>query len=149
MTLPDGRLVALPPQQTWPSFSDRMPWAEKIEDLSVSGEPVVLVDNTERINAELLAWNQPQGWQGYRADAINQNASSLRLRLPHHPLVVWLSSRARPRRPGRRLPPPQALKTTEENSQGVWEFGSFLVFLPHSQTPCANQKTGTVWSCLL
>ena len=53
-----------------------MPWAEKIEDLSVSGEPVVLVDNTDRINNELLAWNQPQGWQGYRADAINQNANS-------------------------------------------------------------------------
>jgi len=76
MTLPDGRLVALTGQQTWPTFSERMPWAEKIEDLSVSGEPVVLVDNTERINNELLAWNQPQGWQGYRADAISQNTDS-------------------------------------------------------------------------
>jgi MYXO-CTERM domain-containing protein len=75
MTLPDGRLVALTPQQTWPAFSDQMPWAERIEDLSVSGEPVVLVDNTERINSQLLAWNSPQGWMGYRASDISQSTS--------------------------------------------------------------------------
>ncbi len=76
MTLPDGRFVALTSTQAWPAFSDKMPWAERIEDLSASGATVVLVDNTERINTELTAWNHPQGWEGYRASDIVQSSNT-------------------------------------------------------------------------
>jgi MYXO-CTERM domain-containing protein len=76
MTLPDGRFVALSQPSSWPVFTDQMPWAERIEDLSTSGDPVVLVDNSDRINGQLDAWNQPQGWSGYRASDIATTPSS-------------------------------------------------------------------------
>jgi MYXO-CTERM domain-containing protein len=62
MTLPDGRPVALTPQSTWPGFGLNMPFAERIEEFSATGSPIVLVDNTEKINGLLKAWNDSQGW---------------------------------------------------------------------------------------
>jgi Uncharacterized protein conserved in bacteria (DUF2330) len=60
MSLPDGRQVALTPLGTWPLFD--MPWAERIEEYPATGNPIVLVDNTQRINAQLALWNEAQGW---------------------------------------------------------------------------------------
>ncbi len=62
MTLPDGRQVALTPTSTWPGFSNQMPFAERIEEYPSVGAGIVLVDNTERINAQLKLWNDSQGW---------------------------------------------------------------------------------------
>src|SRR6185436_2689916 len=63
MTLPDGRQVALTPQSMWPGFTADMPFAERIEEFTTtSGPPIVLVDNTQKINATLKAWNDSQRW---------------------------------------------------------------------------------------
>jgi MYXO-CTERM domain-containing protein len=61
MTLPDGRAVALPSQGTWPTFSNQMPFAEKIDEIQPNAV-VNLVDNTATIDAQLKAWNDAQGW---------------------------------------------------------------------------------------
>jgi len=60
MMLPDGRQVALTPQGAWPLFD--MPWAERIEEFPLVGNPIVLVNNTEPINVQLKLWNDSQGW---------------------------------------------------------------------------------------
>jgi MYXO-CTERM domain-containing protein len=39
-----------------------MPYAERIEEFPSVGASIVLVDNTERINSQLKAWNDSQGW---------------------------------------------------------------------------------------
>jgi MYXO-CTERM domain-containing protein len=62
VTLPDGRQVALTPQRTWPGFSAQMPFAERIEEIPLTGDPIVLVNNTERINSQLKLWDDSQGW---------------------------------------------------------------------------------------
>jgi hypothetical protein len=63
VTLPDGRQVALTPQSAWPGFTADMPFAERIEEFTTpSGPPVVLVDNTQKIDATLKAWNDSQRW---------------------------------------------------------------------------------------
>ncbi len=59
-TLPDKRSVALPASFTWPRFSNDMPWAERIEEFGATGEAVVLVDNRQRIDDQLKAWNDSQ-----------------------------------------------------------------------------------------
>jgi hypothetical protein len=62
MTLPGGRMVALTAQQGWPRFADTMPWAEKVEEIQATGDPVVLADNTAKIDEQLKAWNDSQMW---------------------------------------------------------------------------------------
>jgi hypothetical protein len=59
MLLPDGREVALTPASAWPSFSNDMPWVERIAELPAG---IVLVDNTARIDEQLAAWNDSQDW---------------------------------------------------------------------------------------
>ncbi len=55
MELPDGRVVLH--QGAWPLFSSAMPWAERIEEVGVDGETIVLVENTAAIDEELGRWN--------------------------------------------------------------------------------------------
>jgi MYXO-CTERM domain-containing protein len=64
MILPgaSGREVALTSSGTWPLFSSLMPWAEKIQEVPVSGDVVTLVDNTAQIDQQLALWNESQGW---------------------------------------------------------------------------------------
>jgi Uncharacterized protein conserved in bacteria (DUF2330) len=62
VTLPDGREVGLGTQAVWPAFSSTMPWAERIEDYSAGGPPVVLVDNKDTIDGSLADWNKAVGW---------------------------------------------------------------------------------------
>ncbi len=82
MTLPDNRQVALD-GATWPAWDAEMPWAEKIEEYPVDGEKITLVDNGEKIDAQLAAWNASQGWppgssgSGGAAAVSHSAASSL------------------------------------------------------------------------
>jgi MYXO-CTERM domain-containing protein len=57
VTLPDGRVVALD-ATNWPAFSSAMPWAERIEEVPDEGDIVVLVDNSDEIDALLADWNE-------------------------------------------------------------------------------------------
>jgi hypothetical protein len=61
MVLPDGHDVALVSQGTWPTFSLRMPWVKKIDEIQPA-TIVHLVDNTATIESELAAWNNAQSW---------------------------------------------------------------------------------------
>lgn len=56
ITLPDGRMVYAE-GDAWPSFSDAMPWAERIETVPPAGAPMVEVDNAAAIDAALGQWN--------------------------------------------------------------------------------------------
>ncbi len=56
MELPDGRVVEH--GGSWPLFSSAMPWAERIEEVAVDGETIVLVDNSAAIDEELTRWNE-------------------------------------------------------------------------------------------
>jgi hypothetical protein len=82
--LPDGREVGLAPVNNpaspsavrvmWPGFTAEMPWAERVEDLTNAAaagamkssdggaQAVVLLDNKDKINALLKAWNDSVGW---------------------------------------------------------------------------------------
>jgi hypothetical protein len=62
MQLPDSRQIALPPGGGWVPWTDEMPWVERIEELPASGDPIVLVSRTAKINELIDAWNQSQGW---------------------------------------------------------------------------------------
>jgi MYXO-CTERM domain-containing protein len=64
MLLPDGREVALDSSGQWPPWDSQMPFAEEIEEYQADGDVVKLVDNTDIIDAELLAWNKLRGWKG-------------------------------------------------------------------------------------
>jgi MYXO-CTERM domain-containing protein len=73
-TLPDGRELYLPAGGGWPELPDEpdgvpgmMPSSEIIEEVPANGAPIRLTDNTERINAVLLAWNEANGWPGIGA----------------------------------------------------------------------------------
>jgi MYXO-CTERM domain-containing protein len=61
MRLPDGRQVALA-GGGWPAFSSAMPWAEEITEYPPGEAPIVLVDNTDAIDAELAKHNAFYGW---------------------------------------------------------------------------------------
>lgn len=74
MRLPSGREVltsgtattsfgSTPPPTSWPAFGDDMPWAERIEDFSGDGPPVVLVDNGASIDAAIDRFHASQGWE--------------------------------------------------------------------------------------
>jgi MYXO-CTERM domain-containing protein len=62
MTLPDGKSIALPMQGKWPLFPDKMPWAERVEEIPATGVPIVLADNRAAIDTELKSWNDSQSW---------------------------------------------------------------------------------------
>jgi MYXO-CTERM domain-containing protein len=69
-TLPDGRQIYLP-DTVWPDLPDepggvpgRMPSSQKIEAVPSNGAPMNLVDNTEKIDIVLRAWNDEHGWEG-------------------------------------------------------------------------------------
>ena len=44
-----------------------MPSSEIIEEVPNNGAPIRLTDNTDKINAVLLAWNQANEWPGIGA----------------------------------------------------------------------------------
>jgi MYXO-CTERM domain-containing protein len=70
-TLPDGRQIYLPAGAPWPDFPDepegtpgQMPSSELIEAVMPAGAPMRLTENTDRIDAVILAHNEQYGWQG-------------------------------------------------------------------------------------
>ena len=77
MILPDTREVALaPPGTTWPIFSSAMPWAERIEEVPLTGAVIELVDNTEVIDRELALWNMSQGWPPFPSGSMGQGGTA-------------------------------------------------------------------------
>jgi uncharacterized membrane protein YgcG len=76
ITLPDTRDVALTADSTWPTWSDEMPWAETIEEIPVSGDPIRLVDNTKKINDLVAAWNLSRHWPPSTAGASGTGGTS-------------------------------------------------------------------------
>jgi hypothetical protein len=62
MLLPDDREVALTTGGAWPSWDSQMPWVETIEEYQEDGDVILLVDNTDLIDAELEEWNDSRGW---------------------------------------------------------------------------------------
>ena len=60
--LPDARDVALTESNTWPSWTDEMPWAESISQIPMTGDPVVLRVNTPKIDELLAKWNASRNW---------------------------------------------------------------------------------------
>jgi uncharacterized protein (TIGR03382 family) len=81
-TLPDGRELYLPLGGGWPALPDEpggvpgmMPSSEIIEEVPANGAPIRLTDNTEGINAVLLAWNEANGWPGVGAGADSGDES--------------------------------------------------------------------------
>ncbi|HEY3233740.1 MAG TPA: DUF2330 domain-containing protein, partial [Polyangiaceae bacterium] len=62
-TLPNAQVVALDNQTaSWPKFSDDELWAETIEDVPATGDPIVLVDNTKKIQDQVDASNARNNW---------------------------------------------------------------------------------------
>lgn len=55
-TLPDGREVYAP-SSAWPEFEDEMPWEEEVAAMMPAGAPMVLVNQTENIDAQLATHN--------------------------------------------------------------------------------------------
>jgi MYXO-CTERM domain-containing protein len=62
MVTPEAHTVALQADGTWPAFDARMPWAERIEEIPISGAPIELVDNAGLIDGLLDEWNASRGW---------------------------------------------------------------------------------------
>jgi MYXO-CTERM domain-containing protein len=60
--LPDGRTVALTEQGAWPELDPKLPWAERVEEIPASGDPIVLVDNASLIDLILEDHNLTSGW---------------------------------------------------------------------------------------
>lgn len=55
-TLPDGREV-YSPNSSFPDFPDEMPWEEEVAEMMQAGAPIVLVNQTDTINAQLQEYN--------------------------------------------------------------------------------------------
>jgi MYXO-CTERM domain-containing protein len=53
-----------------------MPWAERIEEVPAEGETIVLVDNSEVIDAELAAWNETTDVEIPEDTGANASAST-------------------------------------------------------------------------
>ena len=66
ITLPDGREVYFPTDEdfVWPDFQDEMPWDEDIDQDGMAADaPLInLVDNTQKINDLLDAYNKERGY---------------------------------------------------------------------------------------
>lgn len=69
LSLDDGREVFLPQGTSWPSILSDLPAARAIQQLMPGAKALVLVDNTDRIEAALADHNAAHGWprQGCRA----------------------------------------------------------------------------------
>jgi len=65
VVIPDGRQVYFPPGAalTWPDFGDEMPWEEDVDAANMADDaPLIsLIDNTEKIDALLAAYNKQEG----------------------------------------------------------------------------------------
>ena len=53
-----------------------MPWAERIEEVPLTGAVITLVDNTEVINRELALWNRLQGWPPFPSSGMGAGGTS-------------------------------------------------------------------------
>lgn len=62
LSLPDRREVVAPRGGPWPEFVEEMPFAERIEQLTATGDGIVLADNRETIDALLAEHNAAYGW---------------------------------------------------------------------------------------
>jgi hypothetical protein len=56
-TLPDGREVFVPNNGPWPDFEAELPYEEEVQQASIKGAPMTLVNNTAAINTALERWN--------------------------------------------------------------------------------------------
>jgi len=70
-TLPDGRQVYLPAGAPWPDFPDEpegeagmMVASENIAAMPPAGAPMLLTENTARIDEVVVAWNEQFDWPG-------------------------------------------------------------------------------------
>ena len=61
-TLPDGREVYVPADGPWPDFSSEMPYEEEVAETPQAGAPILLVDNTAAIDAQLAVHNCQFDW---------------------------------------------------------------------------------------
>ena len=62
LSLPGGREVVAPRGGPWPEFVEDMPYAERIEQLTATGDGFELVDNAETIDTLLAEHNAEHGW---------------------------------------------------------------------------------------
>jgi hypothetical protein len=63
-TLPDGREVFVPLGATWPDIGGDKWWEEEVQETPAVGAEMVLVNNTDAINAALDEYNAMHGWDG-------------------------------------------------------------------------------------
>lgn len=56
-TLPDGREVFVPNNGPWPDFDVELPYEEEVQQTSIKGAPMTIVNNTAAINKALDDWN--------------------------------------------------------------------------------------------
>jgi hypothetical protein len=54
-------MLLLSGSTVWPEFSDAMPYATRVEEFPLQGEPIVLVDHTALVYDELNRFNATQG----------------------------------------------------------------------------------------
>jgi MYXO-CTERM domain-containing protein len=57
-TLPDGREVFVPNNGPWPDFDVELPYEEEVQQTSIKGAPMTIVNNTAAINKALDDWNR-------------------------------------------------------------------------------------------
>jgi hypothetical protein len=57
MQLPGGRVIELADSNTWPTWTDDMPWAERIEEMQPAGPPATIVDRSAEIDTLVDAHN--------------------------------------------------------------------------------------------
>jgi hypothetical protein len=57
VSLPDGRTVNVGNNLQWPTFSNRMPWTLRVEDIPVQGGTTTLADRGAEVDAQLKVSN--------------------------------------------------------------------------------------------
>ena len=65
----EGRIVALMDNGTWPEFVSQMPWVERVEDIPVTGAPIVVVNNQSLIDLLLEEHNRQLGFSTTSCDS--------------------------------------------------------------------------------
>ncbi|MEZ4222188.1 MAG: DUF2330 domain-containing protein [Polyangiaceae bacterium] len=60
--LPTGEQIAIPPGGSWPQWDSKMPYAATIEEVPSEGDPIVLVDNRNKIQSTVVLYNVEQDW---------------------------------------------------------------------------------------
>ena len=63
-TLPDGREVYVPSGEAWPNIGGEEFWEEEVQEVPAAGAPMMLVQNTDDINAALATYHRGVGWNG-------------------------------------------------------------------------------------